>query len=97
MIDTEGVRKDTCQSCRWVEYQIDPQNLGSGLHTCHWNPPHGGIMAGPQGIAPWAAFPVVKPDQWCGHYSRRIETETSEDGASHVQQSVSLPGAAPDS
>lgn len=62
------IRSQRCENCKWGEAE-GPQSKNL---FCHMNPPMVSILATNAGPMPFAAFPIVQPDQWCGKHQPKI-------------------------
>lgn len=64
---TTKVRFEKCSTCKWAE-------PAEQVYFCHRNPPMVTVLTDPNGQpTPVAAWPPVRPDQWCGEHTPSLE------------------------
>lgn len=62
------IRPNRCENCRWAERQ----GPTPPIYECHKNPPIAAIIATNKGPQTLSAFPLVRPEQWCGAFETKI-------------------------
>lgn len=65
---------ECCDTCRWGTEERTgngPVEIGQRQITCRRLPPTPIALATPQGVQVLNAFPVLKPEGWCGEYAAK--------------------------
>ena len=93
-IDLPGIKRivtrGSCGACFYCVREQDDL-------TCHYNPPQHTYLIVPeptalQGVQPvlraFAGFPVVRNDQWCGHF-KKMDSQLSDASVTPIPGMVS--------
>lgn len=62
------IRIARCETCKFAEREQGAQ----AVYSCHKNPPGVSILPTKAGPMPFAAFPLVEPEHWCGAHKMKL-------------------------
>jgi hypothetical protein len=62
------IRSHRCEVCKYAE----KENPAHPHYSCHRNPPVASILPSNKGPQTLSAFPIVRPEQWCGAFEPKI-------------------------
>jgi hypothetical protein len=65
---TKIIRASRCETCKYAEREQGVQSV----YSCHKNPPGVSILPTKAGPMPFAAFPLVEPEHWCGAHKMKL-------------------------
>lgn len=62
------IRPQRCETYKYAEREQGPKPV----YSCHKNPPGISVLPTPQGPMPFAAFPLVEAEHWCGSHELKL-------------------------